>query len=142
MAKLKFDFTNLLGGVAGGMAAYYVDGMFEDGKKEAAAKNETYYVPSIVQAVAGAAISAFAPQGILKGVGNGMVGAAGYSIANLISISSDSTKGNGAATSGIGALLPSQHAVGALRRGYRPFRSSVSGTDTTTSGQSAVQNVQ
>ena len=138
MAKLKFDFTNLLGGVAGGMAAYYVDGFFEDGKKEAAAKNETYYVPSIVQAVAGAAISAFAPQGILKGVGSGMVGAAGYSIANLIS--SDST--NGAATSGIGALLPSQHAVGALRRGYRPFRSRVSGTDTTTGGQSAVQNVQ
>lgn len=139
MAKLKFDFTNLLGGVAGGMAAYYVDGFFEDGKKEAAAKNETYYVPSIVQAVAGAAISAFAPQGILKGVGNGMVGAAGYSIANLIS--SDSTTGNGAA-SGIGALLPSQHAVGALRRGYRPFRSRVSGTTDTTGGQSAVQNVQ
>lgn len=141
MAKLKFDFTNLLGGVAGGMAAYYVDGMFEEGKKEAAAKNETYYIPSIVQAVAGAAISAFAPQGILKGVGNGMVGAAGYSIANLIS--SDSTNGNGAATSGIGALLPSQHAVGALRRGYRPFRSRVSGTDTTTTGgQRAVHNVQ
>lgn len=140
MAKLKFDFTNLLGGVAGGMAAYYVDGMFEEGKKEAAAKNETYYVPSIVQAVAGAAISAFAPQGILKGVGNGMVGAAGYSIANLIS--SDSKDGNGAATSGIGALLPSQHAVGALRRGYRPFRSRVSGTTDTTGGQSAVQNVQ
>lgn len=139
MAKLKFDFTNLLGGVAGGMAAYYVDGFFEDGKKEAAAKNETYYVPSIVQAVAGAAISAFAPQGILKGVGNGMVGAAGYSIANLIS--SDSTTGNSAA-SGIGALLPSQHAVGALRRGYRPFRSRVSGTTDTTGGQSAVQNVQ
>lgn len=138
MAKLKFDFTNLLGGVAGGMAAYYVDGFFEDGKKEAAAKNETYYVPSIVQAVAGAAISAFAPQGILKGVGNGMVGAAGYSIATLIS--SDSN--NGAAASGIGALLPSQHAVGALRRGYRPFRSRVSGTTDTTGGQSAVQNVQ
>ena len=138
MAKLKFDFTNLLGGVAGGMAAYYVDGFFEDGKKEAAAKNETYYVPSIVQAVAGAAISAFAPQGILKGVGSGMVGAAGYSIATLIS--SDSN--NGAAASGIGALLPSQHAVGALRRGYRPFRSRVSGTTDTTGGQSAVQNVQ
>jgi hypothetical protein len=139
MAKLKFDFTNLLGGVAGGMAAYYVDGMFEEGKKEAAAKNETYYIPSIVQAVAGAAISAFAPQGILKGVGNGMVGAAGYSIATLIS--NDST--NGAAASGIGALLPSQHAVGALRRGYRPFRSRVSGTETTTTGgQSVVQNVQ
>lgn len=139
MAKLKFDFTNLLGGVAGGMAAYYVDGMFEDGKKEAAAKNETYYIPSIVQAVAGAAISAFAPQGILKGVGNGMVGAAGYSIANLIS--TDST--DGAAARGIGALLPSQHAVGALRRGYRPFRSRVSGTETpTTGGQSAVHNVQ
>lgn len=140
MAKLKFDFTNLLGGVAGGMAAYYVDGFFEEGKKEAAAKNENYYVPSIVQAVAGAAISAFAPQGILKGVGNGMVGAAGYSIATLIS--SDSTNKD-AAASGIGALLPSQHAVGALRRGYRPFRSRVSGTDTTTTGgQSAVQNVQ
>lgn len=139
MAKLKFDFTNLLGGVAGGMAAYYVDGMFEEGKKEAAAKNETYYIPSIVQAVAGAAISAFAPQGILKGVGSGMVGAAGYSIATLIS--TDSTNNNGAAASGIGALLPSQHAVGALRRGYRPFRSRVSGTDTT-GGQSAVQNVQ
>ena len=139
MAKLKFDFTNIIGGVAGGMAAYYVDDFFADGKKEAAAKNENYYVPSIVQAVAGAAISAFAPQGILKGVGSGMIGAAGYSIATLIS--SDTTNKD-AAASGIGALLPSQHAVGALRRGYRPFRSRVSGTDTTTGGQSAVQNVQ
>lgn len=136
MAKLKFNFTNLIGGVAGGMAASYVEGFFEEGKKEAAAKNETYYIPSIVQAVAGAAISAFAPQGILQGVGNGMVGAAGYTIANLIS--SDSTEPK---TSGIGELLPSQHAVGALRRGYRPFRSRVSGTDTT-GGQNAVQNVQ
>lgn len=137
MAKLKFNFTNLIGGVAGGMAASYVEGFFEEGKKEAAAKNETYYVPSIVQAVAGAAISAFAPQGILQGVGNGMVGAAGYTIANLIS--SDTTKDSN--VSGIGELLPSQHAVGALRRGYRPFRSRVSGTDTT-GGQNAVQNVQ
>lgn len=136
MAKLKFNFTNLIGGVAGGMAASYVEGFFEEGKKEAAAKNETYYIPSIVQAVAGAAISAFAPQGILQGVGNGMVGAAGYTIANLIP--SDSTEPK---TSGIGELLPSQHAVGALRRGYRPFRSRVSGTDTT-GGQNAVQNVQ
>lgn len=136
MAKLKFNFTNLIGGVAGGMAASYVEGFFEEGKKEAAAKNETYYVPSIVQAVAGAAISAFAPQGILQGVGNGMVGAAGYTIANLIS--SDSTEPK---ASGIGELLPSQYAVGALRRGYRPFRRGVSGTDTT-GGQNAVQNVQ
>lgn len=136
MAKLKFNFTNLIGGVAGGMAASYVEGFFEEGKKEAAAKNETYYIPSIVQALAGAAISAFAPQGIMQGVGNGMVGAAGYTIANLIS--SDSTEPK---TSGIGELLPSQHAVGELRRGYRPFRSRVSGTDTT-GGQNAVQNVQ
>lgn len=136
MAKLKFNFTNLIGDVAGGMAASYVEGFFEEGKKEAAAKNETYYLPSIVQAVSGAAISAFAPQGILQGVGNGMVGAAGYTIAKLIS--SDSTEPK---ASGIGELLPSQHAVGALRRGYRTFRSRVSGTDTT-GGQNSVQNVQ
>lgn len=125
--KFKFDFTSILGGVAGGVAASYVEDLVrtEDTEKDS-------YTPAIIQAVAGAAVSAFAPQGILKGVGSGMIGAAGYQIGKILGESSDSDK----KVEGIG-LLPGQNAIGALRNWKRKSRVG----DADTAGQNAVQSV-
>ena len=125
--KFKFDFTSILGGVAGGVAASYVEDLVrtEDTEKDS-------YTPAIIQAVAGAAVSAFAPQGVLKGVGNGMIGAAGYQIGKILGESSDSDK----KVEGIG-LLPGQNAIGALRNWKRKSRVG----DADTAGQNAVQSV-
>ena len=125
--KFKFDFTSILGGVAGGVAASYVEDLVrtEDTEKDS-------YTPAIIQAVAGAAVSAFAPQGILKGVGSGMIGAAGYQIGKILGESSDSDK----KVEGIG-LLPGQNAIGALRNWKRKSRVGDAGT----AGQNAVQSV-
>lgn len=125
--KFKFDFTSILGGVAGGVAASYVEDLVrtEDTEKDS-------YTPAIIQAVAGAAVSAFAPQGILKGVGSGMIGAAGYQIGKILGESSDSDK----KVEGIG-LLPGQNAIGALRNWKRKTRVG----DANTAGQNAVQSV-
>ncbi len=132
--KAKFNFMSIIGGLAGGMAASYVETFFE---KEDGTKDEKSYTPSIVQAVAGAAISAFtAPGGAIHGIGDGMVGAAGYSIAKVISANSDDTTPK---NSGVGQLLQSQNAVGAIGRRFR--RRPISGTEET-GGQNAVQNVQ
>lgn len=124
--KFKFDFTSILGGVAGGVAASYVEDLVrtEDTEKDS-------YTPAIIQAVAGAAVSAFAPQGILKGVGSGMIGAAGYQIGKILGESSDDKK-----VEGIG-LLPGQNAIGALRNWKRKSRVG----DADTAGQNAVQSV-
>lgn len=125
--KFKFDFTSILGGVAGGVAASYVEDLVrgEDTEKDS-------YTPAIIQAVAGAAVSAIAPQGVLKGLGNGMIGAAGYQIGKILGESSDSDK----KVEGVG-LLPGQNAIGALRNWKR--RSRVGSADT--AGQNAVQSV-
>ena len=125
--KFKFDFTSILGGVAGGVAASYVEDLVrtEDTEKDS-------YTPAIIQAVAGAAVSAFAPQGVLKGVGSGMIGAAGYQIGKILGESSDSDK----KVEGIG-LLPGQNAIGALRNWKRKSRVG----DADTAGQNAVQSV-
>lgn len=123
--KFKFDFTSIIGGVAGGVAASYVEDLVrgKDTEKDS-------YTPAIVQAVAGAAVSAIAPQGILKGLGNGMIGAAGYQIGKIIGDSSTSSK-----TEGVG-WLPGQNAIGALRRWKRAKVG-----ETETAGQNAVASV-
>lgn len=125
--KFKFDFTSILGGVAGGVAASYVEDLVrgEDTEKDS-------YTPAIIQAVAGAAVSAIAPQGVLKGLGNGMIGAAGYQIGKILGESSDTDK----KVEGIG-LLPGQNAIGALRNWKRRSRVGDAGT----AGQNAVQSV-
>lgn len=125
--KFKFDFTSILGGVAGGVAASYVEDLVrgEDTEKDS-------YTPAIIQAVAGAAVSAIAPQGVLKGLGNGMIGAAGYQIGKILGGDDDTT----AKTEGIG-LLPGQNAIGALRNWKRKSRVG----DADTAGQNAVQSV-
>lgn len=123
--KFKFDFTSIIGGVAGGVAASYVEDLVrgEDTEKDS-------YTPAIVQAVAGAAVSAFAPQGLLKGLGNGMIGAAGYQIGKILGDSSTDSK-----TEGVG-WLPGQNAIGALRNWNRAKVG-----ETETAGQNAVSSV-
>lgn len=125
--KFKFDFTSILGGVAGGVAASYVEDFVrtKDTEKDS-------YTPAIIQAVAGAAVSAIAPQGVLKGLGNGMIGAAGYQIGKLLGETSNTDK----KVEGIG-LLPGQNAIGALRNWKRKSRVG----DADTAGQNAVQSV-
>lgn len=124
--KFKFDLTSIIGGVAGGVAASYVEDLVR-GKDTP----EDSYTPAIVQAVAGAAVSAFAPQGILKGLGNGMIGAAGYQIGKLI----DTTSSTDSKTEGVG-WLPGQNAIGALRNWKRAKVG-----ETETAGQNAVTSV-
>lgn len=104
----KFNITSVLGGIAGGFASSYVeDFLSKDG--ETSDKN---YTPVIVEAVAGAAISAFVKADLIKGVGNGMIGVAGYNLAKMVGESSSSTP----KTSGVGALLASQNAIGSSWR--------------------------
>ena len=124
--KFKFDFTSIIGGVAGGVAASYVEDIVrgKDTEKDS-------YTPAIVQAVAGAAVSAIAPQGILKGLGNGMIGAAGYQIGKILGESSTTDDKN----SDVG-WLPGQNAIGALRNWKR---SKVG--DAETAGQNAVSSI-
>ena len=124
--KFKFDFISIIGEAAGGVAASYVEDLVrtEDTEKDS-------YTPAIIQAVTGAAVSAFAPQGILKGLGAGMIGAAGYQIGKILGGDDNTT----AKTEGIG-LLPGQNAIGALRNWKRK-----SNVGDTTAGQNAVQSV-
>lgn len=108
----KFNITSMLGGLAGGFASSYVEDFL--GKENSSEKS---YTPIIVEAVAGSAISAFVKQDLIKGVGNGMVGVAGYNLAKMVS---DSSSSDSPSQSGIGRLrrhrigelLPSQSAVG------------------------------
>lgn len=106
----KFNITSMLGGIAGGFASSYVEDFL---RKENS--TEKSYTPIIVEAVAGSAISAFVKQDLIKGVGNGMVGVAGYNLAKMVSESSSEAKTSGLGRlrrHRIGELLPSQSAVG------------------------------
>lgn len=106
----KFNITSMLGGIAGGFASSYVEDFLE--KENSTEKS---YTPIIVEAVAGSAISAFVKQDLIKGVGNGMVGVAGYNLAKMVSESSSEAKNSGLGRlrrHRIGELLPSQSAVG------------------------------
>lgn len=108
----KFNITSMLGGIAGGFASSYVEDFL--GKENSSEKS---YTPIIVEAVAGSAISAFVKQDLIKGIGAGMTGVAGYNLAKMFSESSSS---NSPSASGlgrihrtrIGELLASQSAVG------------------------------
>lgn len=103
----KFNFMSTLGGLAGGYASTFVEDWL---KSDSATESETSYTTEIVEAVAGSAISAFVKNDLVKGIGSGMVGVAGYNLGKKLTSTSS--------TSGLGALLPSQSAVGRI-----PFRS-------------------
>lgn len=108
----KFNFMSTLGGLAGGYASTFVEDWL---KSDSATESETSYTTEIVEAVAGSAISAFVKNDLVKGIGSGMVGVAGYNLGKKLTSTSS--------TSGLGALLPSQSAVGQSAVGRIPFRS-------------------
>ena len=104
--KSNFDLMAVVGGVAGGVVAKVVEKFT---KKE---DQENNYLTIGVQAVAGAAISAFVKNNAVKAAGAGMVGVAGYNLANQLNIgdSDDDTDTGSPKESGIG-LLPAQMAI-------------------------------
>lgn len=108
--KSNFDLMSIAGGIVGGMAAKLVEKFT---KKE---DSENNYLSVGIQAAAGAAISAFAKNSLLKSAGAGMVGVAGYCLAKELQIGeSDDDTTTTTATSGIG-LLPSQLAISGSSR--------------------------
>lgn len=108
--KSNFDLMSIAGGIVGGMAAKLVEKFT---KKE---DSENNYLSVGIQAAAGAAISAFAKNSLLKSAGAGMVGVAGYCLAKELQIGeSDDDTTTTPATSGIG-LLPSQLAISGSSR--------------------------
>ncbi len=102
----KINFMSIAGGMAGGMVAKFVSKFTEP--SEPLKDGEVDYVTVGVQAVAGAAISAFSKNDLLKGIGSGLIGVAGFKLASDLKIGESEAK-----TSGLG-LLPSQNAIGLL----------------------------
>lgn len=103
---MKINFSEILGSVLGGAAANVVEGALPE------STDKNGYTPIVVEAVGGAAISALTRNPILKSVGVGMLGVAGYKLADKI-------KETTSATSGVGriyrrprvGILPSQDAI-------------------------------
>ena len=103
--KANFDLMAVVGGIAGGVVAKVVEKFT---KKE---DQENNYLTIGVQAVAGAAISAFVKNNAVKAAGAGMVGVAGYNLANELNIGDSDDDTEAPKESGIGALLPAQMAI-------------------------------
>ena len=103
--KSNFDLMAVVGGVAGGVVAKVVEKFT---KKE---DQENNYLTIGVQAVAGAAISAFVKNNAVKAAGAGMVGVAGYNLASELNIGDSDDDTEAPKESGIGALLPAQMAI-------------------------------
>lgn len=118
--KANFDLMAVVGGVAGGVVAKVVEKFT---KKE---DQENNYLTIGVQAVAGAAISAFVKNNAVKAAGAGMVGVAGYNLANELNIgdSDDDTDNTAPKESGIG-LLPAQMAIASTKHTFNGIK----GTD-------------
>lgn len=103
---MKINFSEILGSVLGGAAANVVEGALPD------STDKNGYTPIVVEAVGGAAISALTRNPILKSVGVGMLGVAGYKLADKMTETTP-------ATSGVGriyrrprvGILPSQDAI-------------------------------
>ena len=102
--KANFDLMAVVGGVAGGVVAKVVEKFT---KKE---DQENNYLTIGVQAVAGAAISAFVKNNAVKAAGAGMVGVAGYNLANELNIGESDDDTEAPKESGIG-LLPAQLSI-------------------------------
>lgn len=104
--KSNFDLLSVAGGLVGGVAANFVEKFT---KKEG---EDNSYLTIAIQAAAGAAVSAFVKNNMLKAAGAGMVGAAGLNLAKKLQIGSEEEETT-AATAGVG-LLPGQMAIGTL----------------------------
>lgn len=102
--KANFDLMAVVGGVAGGVVAKVVEKFT---KKE---DQENNYLTIGVQATVGAAISAFVKNNAVKAAGAGMVGVAGYNLANELNIGDSDDDTEAPKESGIG-LLPAQMAI-------------------------------
>lgn len=117
ITKGSFNIMSTVGGLAGGVSAKFVEGFIAEHTE-----NDSAYLPVIVEAVAGSAISAFSKNDILKGIGAGMIGVAGYNLAKQMS-EDDTTTTETAKTSGLG-WLASQNAVG-----YPFYQNSIQGVE-------------
>lgn len=102
--KENFDLMAVVGGVAGGVVAKVVEKFT---KKE---DQDNNYLTIGVQAAVGAAISAFVKNNAVKAAGAGMVGVAGYNLANELNIGDSDDDTEAPKESGIG-LLPAQMAI-------------------------------
>ena len=112
--KMKINFMSVAGGVAGGAIAKFVSKFTDSEDKK---DGEVDFLTVAVQAVGGAVISAFSKNDLLKGIGNGMIGVAGYKLATDLKFGEDTTPATSgllASQNAVGALLPSQNAVGRL----------------------------
>lgn len=103
---MKINFSEILGSVLGGAAANVVEGALPE------STDKNGYTPIIVEAVGGAAISALTRNPILKSVGVGMLGVAGYKLADKMTETTPSTSGVGRIyrRPRVG-ILPSQDAI-------------------------------
>lgn len=106
---MKINFSEILGAVLGGAAANVVEGVLPN------STDANGYTAIAIEAVGGAAINALTRNTVIKGVGSGMLGVAGYKLAEKMT--SETTT---PATSGVGriyrrrpkvGLLPSQDAI-------------------------------
>lgn len=122
--KANFDLMAVVGGVAGGVVAKVVEKFT---KKE---DQENNYLTIGVQAAVGAAISAFVKNNAVKAAGAGMVGVAGYNLANELNIgdSDDDTDTGSPKESGIGALLPAQMAIASAATATKYHSKGIKGT--------------
>lgn len=116
----KLNLMGTIGGVAGGAMARVVENLV---KSNDTTTGEVDYMSVGVTAVAGALINSFTKSDLLKGFGDGMVGASGYILATGLGLGESDSKvsGLGSLTAGQNAvgLLASQNAIGRLRRRRR-----------------------
>ena len=103
--KANFDIMSVAGGLVGGVAAKFVEKFT---KKEG---EDNSYLTIAIQAIGGAAVSAFVKNNMLKAAGAGMVGVAGLNLANKLNIGTEEEETTTPDASGIG-LLPGQMAIG------------------------------
>ena len=110
--KSNFDLMSVGSGLLGGVIAKVVEKFTT---KEDQTNN---YLTIGVQAVVGAATSAFLKNNALKAAGAAMIGVAGYNLAKELSIGDDETKDETPKESGIGmiGLLPSQLAISGQKK--------------------------
>lgn len=113
--KANFDLMAVVGGVAGGVVAKVVEKFT---KKE---DQENNYLTIGVQAAVGAAISAFVKNNAVKAAGAGMVGVAGYNLANELNIGDSDDDTEAPKESGIG-LLPAQMAIASAATAKYPLK--------------------
>lgn len=123
--KGSFKTTKLIGGLVGGVAAGAVSSFMSSSDSLTVAA---------VDAVAGAAVSAFVGGDLMDGVGMGMIGVAGSKLASQYIFNSETTTTK---TEGVG-LIPGNYAVMAAARNARPW---VKKRSTSTNGISSTNNV-